>query len=207
MSSAAVYTAGRFQPPTIGHSRIIETVIHLAQRKGATAFVFVSKTRGPKDPLSSASKVSYLRKMFPEGVTFVDCGLEEKPCGGPLLSNHWLRNRGYTDITFVAGSDREEDFGRDARIWKNVETPPKMIFLPRDENPGYSEESMSGTLARSIAHSANEKLFISAVLMGRVSVRDAEDLYDELRHEMGLFVPARARVPSFLQFFRQLCGC
>jgi len=200
MSSAAVYTAGRFQPPTTGHSRMIEMVIHLAQRKGAEAFVFVSKTRGPNDPLSSSAKVAYLRKMFPGGVTFVDCGAEDKPCGGPLLSNHWLRNQGYTDITFVAGSDREGDFGPDSRVWKNVETPPKMVFLPRGD-------SMSGTMARSFAESANEKLFISAVLAGRVSLRDAEDLYDEVRHEMGLFVPVRARVPSFLQIIRQLCGC
>ena len=200
MSSSAVYCAGRFQPPTTGHARIIETVIHLAQRKGADAYVFVSKTRGPVDPLSSSSKVIYLEKMFPDGVTFVDCGAENKPCGGPLLSNHWLRNLGYTNITFVAGSDREEDFGPDARIWKNVENPPKTIFLPRDDG-------VSGTLARALAESANEKLFIQTVLSGKVTLRDAEDLYDEVRHDMGLFVPSRARVPSILQLFRQLCGC
>jgi hypothetical protein len=50
-------------------------------------------------------------------------------------------------------------------------------------------------------------LFIQAVLRGRVTVNDAEDLYDELRHEMGLFVRTRNRVPGFLQFFRDLCGC
>ena len=66
---------------------------------------------------------------------------------------------------------------------------------------------MSGTLARSLAESGKERLFISAVLGGKVSLRDAENLYDELRHEMGFFVPARARTPSFVEFFRQLCGC
>lgn len=199
--ASAVYCAGRFQPPTIGHAFIIDTLIEFGQRRAAQPFVFVSKTRGKNDPLSSASKVAYLRKMYPEGVTFVDCGAEEKPCGGPLLSNHWLRARGFTNTTFIAGADRRDDFGRDSRIWKNVEDPPNIIFLPRA--PG----TMSGTLARSYVESGKERLFISAVLAGRVSLRDAEDLYDEMRHEMGHFVPTRERVPTCLKFFRSLCGC
>lgn len=203
----AVYCAGRFQPPTIGHARLIDAVIHLAQRRGCDAFVFVSKARGNRDPLSSATKVAHLYKMFPYGVTFVDCGAETAPCGGPLISNHWLRARGYKDITFVAGGDREEDFGPDARMWKNVENPPKFIFLPRQTGDDLSAEAMSGTKARALAKAAQEELFCRAVTQGKVTLRDAENLYDELRHEMGLFVPARSRMPSFLQFFRQLCGC
>lgn len=203
----AVYCAGRFQPPTIGHARIIETVIHIGQRYGAEPFVFVSKSRGKNDPLSSASKVAYLRKMFPTGVTFVDCGAQDKPCGGPVLSNHWLQARGYEKTILVAGSDREEEFGPGARMWKNVENPPKTIFIVRSEEDDYSDVAMSGSKARTLAETAHEKLFLRSVLYGSVSLRDAEDLYDEVRHEMGLFVPARARMPSFLQFFRQLCGC
>ena len=206
--SSAIYCAGRFQPPTIGHARLIGMVIDLSQRHGCEAFVFVSKTRGKNDPLHSASKVAHLRKMFPEGVTFVDCGAQTTPCGGPLMSHHWLRARGYENLTFVAGGDREENFGPDARMWKNVENPPKFVFLPRrQQDADLSAESMSGTTARALAKAAQERLFVDAVMMGRVSLRDAEDLYDEIRHEMGLFVPARSRVPSFLQFFRQLCGC
>lgn len=204
----AVYCAGRFQPPTIGHARLIEAVIHIAQRIGASAYVFVSKTRGKNDPLSSASRVMHLYKMFPEGVNFIDCNEQKTPCGGPLLSNHWLRARGFTETTFIAGSDREDDFGPGSRMWKNVENPPKFVFLPRDtDSDDYSSTAMSGTKARALAKEAQEELFYQAVRRGSVSLRDAENLYDELRHEMGLFVPARARMPSFVQFFRSLCGC
>jgi nicotinic acid mononucleotide adenylyltransferase len=205
---AAIYCAGRFQPPTIGHARLIQMVIDLSQRHGCEAFVFVSKSRGKKDPLPSATKVAHLRKMFPQGVTFVDCGAETALCGGPLMSNHWLRAKGYTDIMFVAGGDREEHFGPDARMWKNVEHPPRFVFLPRrEQDEDLSPEAMSGTKARALAEAAQDELFYQAVTMGKVTLRDAENLYDELRHEMGLFVPARTRVPSFLQFFRQFCGC
>jgi nicotinic acid mononucleotide adenylyltransferase len=206
---SAIYCAGRFQPPTIGHARIIDMLIDLSQHEGAEAFVFVSKSRGKKDPLCSATKVAYLKKMFPySGVTFVDCGAEATVCGGPILSHHWLRTKGYDKITLLAGSDHEEAFDRDAPVWKNVENPPRIVFMPRDtESDDLSEVAMSATKVRDLARRADEELFIRAVLWGHVTTVDAENLYDELRHEMGLFVPARTRVPSFLQFFRHLCGC
>jgi hypothetical protein len=183
-------------------------LIDLSQHQGSEAFVFVSKTRGKKDPLCSSSKVEFLKKMFPYGVTFVDCGAEPTVCGGPILSHHWLRERGYDNITFLAGSDHGDVFSADAPVWKNVENPPRIVFMPRDtESDDLSAEAMSATKVRDLARNAEEKLFIQAVLMGRVTVSDAEDLYDELRHEMGLFVRARSRMPSLLQFFRNLCGC
>ncbi len=206
--STAIYCAGRFQPPTIGHARIIDMLIDLSQHEGAEAFVFVSKTRGKKDPLCSSTKVAYLKKMFPYGVTFVDCGAETALCGGPILSHHWLRSKGYDKITFLTGSDHEDTFGPGAPVWKNVENPPRIVFMPRDtESEDLSDVAMSATKVRDLARQAQEKLFIQAVLRGRVTTTDAEDLYDELRHEMGLFVQTRSRVPSVLQFFRQLCGC
>jgi hypothetical protein len=206
---SAIYCAGRFQPPTIGHARLIYMLIDLSQHEGAEAFVFVSKARGKKeDPLSSGTKVAYLKKMFPYGVTFVDCGAETSVCGGPVLSHHWLRSRGYDKITFLSGSDHEAVFNSSAPVWKNVEDPPRVVFLPRDtESDDLSEVAMSGTKVRELARNAEELLFIQAVLMGRVTVSDAEDLYDELRHDMGLFVRSRDRTPAFVRFFRSLCGC
>jgi nicotinic acid mononucleotide adenylyltransferase len=205
---SAIYCAGRFQPPTIGHARMIDMLIDLSQHEASEAFVFVSKTRGKKDPLSSSTKVAYLRKMFPYGVTFVDCGAETSVCGGPILSNHWLQSKGYDKITFLAGSDHEDVFGPGAPVWKNVENPPRIVFMPRDtESDDLSAEAMSATKVRELARQAQETLFIQSVLRGSVKISDAEDLYDELRHEMGMFVQARTRVPSILQFFRQLCGC
>ncbi len=206
---SAIYCAGRFQPPTIGHARLINMLVDLSQREGSEAFVFVSKSRGKKDdPLCSSTKVEYLKKMFPHGVTFVDCGAETSVCGGPILSHHWLRTKGYDKITFLSGSDHEDSFNPDAPVWKNVEDPPRVVFLPRDtESDDLSDVAMSATKVRELARQANESLFIQAVLMGRVTVGDAEDLYDELRHEMGLFVRSRDRTPGFVRFFRSLCGC
>ena len=72
----AVYSVGRFQPPTIGHAAMIQALA----ATGKPAYVFVSSSRDPldKNPLTSAQKVAHLRKMFPatddryKNLTFVD---------------------------------------------------------------------------------------------------------------------------------------
>ena len=138
---SAIYCAGRFQPPTIGHARIIDMLVVLSQREAAEAFVFVSKSRGKKDPLCSSTKTAFLKKMFPHGVTFVDCGAEPTVCGGPILSHHWLRSKGYDKITLLAGTDHGKRLDRvllSGRTWRIrpvlsscLETPRAMISLPR----------------------------------------------------------------------------
>ena len=58
-----VFTFGRFNPPTIGHEKLIKKV---AQVAGSNPFrIYPSFTTNPKkDPLPHALKVAYMRKMF-----------------------------------------------------------------------------------------------------------------------------------------------
>lgn len=56
------FTFGRMNP-TIGHGKVIDTIVSKA--KGADYKIFVSQTQGPKDPLSYSDKVKFLRKMSP----------------------------------------------------------------------------------------------------------------------------------------------
>ena len=66
----ASFAVGRFQPPTIGHARMIQEVIN----SRGDAFIFVSSATTPKstNPLTASQKIAALKKMFPRGVTFVD---------------------------------------------------------------------------------------------------------------------------------------
>ena len=58
-----VFTFGRFNPPTIGHEKLIQKVASVA---GSNPFrIYPSHTTNPKkDPLPHALKVAYMRKMF-----------------------------------------------------------------------------------------------------------------------------------------------
>lgn len=187
----AVYAVGRFQPPTIGHAELIDTLIR--SQKG-DAFVFVSSTQGTgkeklKNPLTSAEKVPFLQKMFPTGVTFVDTAQCDPRCGGPLAAYYYLLERGYKDITLVAGSDREAEFGPSGQIWKSLEDipPPKFYAITRDaddESASSDPTRMSGTKARNLAVSGDYEGFTRAVKRGNVTDADVKTLYDLLRERL-----------------------
>lgn len=187
----AVYAVGRFQPPTIGHASMMDIVTSLAQSQGAEALVFVSSTQGTgkekaKNPLTSTEKVEFLQKMFPSGITFVDTAKCEPRCGGPLAAYVYLLDKGYDDITLVAGSDRTAEFGPSGQLWKSLEEvkPPKFYAVSRDaEDKSASADptKMSGTKARSLVVAGDLTGFTSAVKRGNVTDADAKALYDILR--------------------------
>ena len=51
--STAVFAFGRFNPPTIGHQKLIETVLQTAEKVNGKAYLFLSHKQNNKtDPLS-----------------------------------------------------------------------------------------------------------------------------------------------------------
>ena len=179
---AVAYTVGRFQPPTIGHAKLIQEVA-----KRGNAFVFVSSSKpcgkeAAKNPLTSAEKIKYLKLMFPSGVEFVDTARCDPPCGGPLAAYHYLSKKGYKDITLVAGSDRAAAFGPDAAMWKESGAPK---FMGLDREAADTVSQMSGTKARALAAAGDLDAFKNAVMIGDMTDASAEELYDLLRSKKG----------------------
>lgn len=184
------YTVGRFQPPTIGHRALIQSVIDAAGPDGK-AYVFVSKETSPKakNPLTSDQKLPILTHMFPSGVTFVNtakCGVGwDRSCGGGKYAFDYLvefLTYKPEDITLVVGNDRQPVFGPDADTWNRPETdgstfklgpggrPPKpenFVFLAtakRDGNPALTDAAnMSGTKARGYVERGEFPAFLAAV--------------------------------------------
>lgn len=188
--SKAVYAVGRFQPPTVGHAAMVDILTSLP----GDAFVFVSSAKAtgkdkPKNPLTSTEKVAFLQKMFPTGVTFIDTAKCPTPCGGPLAAYYFLLEKGYKDITLVAGSDRAPEFGPTGQMWKSLEDvqPPKFYAVTRDaedKTASADPTKMSGTKARSLAVSGDLAGFTAAVKRGNVSDLDVKTLYDLLRERL-----------------------
>jgi hypothetical protein len=150
------------------------------------AFIFVSSASTPKsqNPLTAAQKITALNKMFPTGVTFVNTSECTPRCGGPVAANNYLRERGYTDITLLAGSDRAEIFGPDAAMWESGKVPPpKFKALTRTEGTGAS--AMSGTKARKLARDGKYEEFANAVRVGKIDDAGIRELYDAIRKKKG----------------------
>ena len=178
----ASFAVGRFQPPTIGHALMIQEVM----KSRGDAFIFVSSASTPKstNPLTAAQKIAALEKMFPSGVTFVDTSECDPKCGGPVQANNYLRERGYTDITLLAGSDRAESFGPDAPMWKSGKVPPpKFKALTRTEGTGAA--AMSGTKARKLARDGDYEGFANAVRVGSIDDVGIRKLYTAIRKTKG----------------------
>ena len=64
--STAVFTFGRFNPPTIGHQKLLQAVQKVARQKGGDAHIFGSYSQdNKKNPLRHKSKMKSLKEMFP----------------------------------------------------------------------------------------------------------------------------------------------
>jgi hypothetical protein len=97
-----VFAFVRFQPPTIGHELLINTVKQTAEANRCPYVIYVSKTQDhKKNPLSIEQKMMYLNKFFP-GVNFVAAGPTTRT---PIEAAKEL-NQKYTDLILVAGGDR-----------------------------------------------------------------------------------------------------
>ena len=80
--SRAVFTYGRFNPPTMGHDVLIDKLKSIAS--GDPVFVFTSQSNDPRrNPFTYKQKTKYMKKAF-RGVTVVDSpkikNMFELPC-------------------------------------------------------------------------------------------------------------------------------
>lgn len=102
----AVIAYGRYNPPTIGHQKLIDTVRETALKNKAIGIIAPSHSQDKdKNPLSYSEKEELLRQMSKD-VTVIDKGKT-------LISLlQFLQERDYTKIIHVAGSDRIPEFER-----------------------------------------------------------------------------------------------
>ena len=104
------FAFGRFNPPTIGHEKLLDKV---ASMRADEYLIFVSHTRNPKtDPLEYSLKIAYMQRSFPKHKRniivskarnifeiLVDLQKMYNPIGNPLKS-----------LIMVVGSDRVKEF-------------------------------------------------------------------------------------------------
>jgi phosphopantetheine adenylyltransferase len=106
---------GRFNPPTVGHEKLLKSAKRISA--GGNIKIYPSRTQDPKkNPLDPNTKVSYMRKMFPE--------FEETIINDPDMRSIFdvLVNAdkdGYSNVTIVVGSDRQSEFENLAQKYNN----------------------------------------------------------------------------------------
>jgi len=101
-----VFTFGRFNPPTIGHGKLLAKVASLAT--GNDYRIYASQSNdAKKNPLQYKEKIKVMRKMFPKHGRNI---IEDKNAKTALHIASILHDQGFTKITMVVGSDRIKEF-------------------------------------------------------------------------------------------------
>lgn len=101
--NAVVLTFGRFNPPTIGHQKLVEAVKKIATAKKAKPLVYLSHSQdSKKNPLSYKDKMKYAREAFGD--------LMHVSKAKTIIEVLKELQTTYKNVTVVVGSDRVNEF-------------------------------------------------------------------------------------------------
>ena len=96
------FTFGRFNPPTIGHEKLINKV----KSQSLNYKIYLSRSEDPrKNPLSTREKLTVMKNMFPQFAR----NIEINPSNNVLDILVKLNGK-YNNIIMVVGSDRVREF-------------------------------------------------------------------------------------------------
>ena len=174
--NTAVFTFGRFNPPTIGHARLVDMI----KRQPGKPYVFLSHTQKPKtDPLSYGQKLTYAKTSFPD-VTIGDYEVKTV-----IQALQKLESLGYSNVIMIVGSDRVDQFkefvpkynGKDYKF-----DSIKIISAGERDPDSEGVEGMSASKMRKFAVDKDFENFKTGV----INKADAKKMYDEVRSGMGL---------------------
>lgn len=160
----AVFAFGRFNPPTVGHEKLIHAVEGKAKEVGGSAHIVASHSENTsKDPLPQSKKVGYLKKVADKG-TQVEGSSKEHPTF--LQHAAKLHAAGATHLHMIAGSDRVKEYqeklnkynGKHAGALFNFKKITVHSAGARDPD-AEGVEGMSGTKMRKLAREGHHEEF------------------------------------------------
>ena len=101
------FVFGRFNPPTIGHGKLLDALKATAQRNRADHYIFTSASQDARrNPLSKDQIFHYMSKMFPSEKTHFQTTSNVKTVFDIVTDFHGE----YDKLIMVVGSDRVGDF-------------------------------------------------------------------------------------------------
>ena len=178
----AVFTFGRFNPPTIGHGKLFDA---LSEAAGSSKyFIYISQSiDDTENPLDYATKIEWMRKMFPKHAHSIVCNPNIRTMFDTAV---WLYNSGVRKVTMIVGSDRVEDFetalqaynGKRSKHGYYAFSEFRIEQIARERYP----EDISATKMRDAAACNNFAVFQTGLPKGF----DGRGLFNDVRKGLGL---------------------
>ena len=177
-------TFGRFNPPTIGHEKLINKVA----RADRNYKIFISRSEdSKKNPLSPREKLSWMKKMFPQYARNIEINTTNMILDIATM----LYNKGHTILKFVVGSDRVREFETILKKYNNQKNRHgyynfKTIDVISAGERDPDAEGASGMSASKMRDAAS-KGDVASFKRGLPSqFRDVDGLFKAVRKGMGI---------------------
>ncbi len=175
---------GRFNPPTIGHKKLLDRAKGMS--KGSDLLIFPSRSHDPKkNPLSPAVKIDFMRQMFPKYADNIVDDANAKTIFDVLVD---AQEQGYTDVTIVVGADRLKEFENLAMKYNGqLYNFNSIEVLSAGERDAESEgiEGMSASKLRKAAAAGDFESFVRGVPK-ELDDKSVDKLYNILRKSMNI---------------------
>jgi hypothetical protein len=175
---------GRFNPPTTGHEKLLDTV---ASNSDDGDYIIVPSRSNDKkkNPLDADTKVSVMRQMFPQHSERIVNDPQNRTIFDVLKKAHM---DGYTNIRIIGGGDRVAEFEKLSNNYNgklyafdNVE-----VRSAGDRDPdGDDVSGMSASKQRKAAAEGDFASFRKGV-PSTLNNKQARELYNTLRSAMNI---------------------
>ena len=176
---------GRFNPPTIGHEKLLNTVS--TSSDDGDYIIVPSRTQDKKkNPLDADTKVSVMRQMFPQHSEKIVNDPANRTIFDVLKKAHM---DGYTNVRIVGGGDRVVEFEKlsnnyNGKLYQfyNVEV---RSAGERDPDSEDDVSGMSASKQRKAAAEGDFKTFRKGV-PSSMNDKQARELYNMIRSSMNI---------------------
>ena len=175
---------GRFNPPTTGHEKLLDTV---ASSSDDDDYMIVpSRSQDQKkNPLDADTKVSVMQKMFPKHKNKIVNDANNRTIFDVLKKAH---TDGYANVRIVGGGDRVKEFDKLANDYngKLYQFDNLEVMSAGDRDPDSDDVTgMSASKQRKAAAENDIKTFMKGVPKS-LSQKDAEQLFKKIRTAMNI---------------------
>jgi hypothetical protein len=185
----AVFTFGRFNPPTTGHEKLIDALAkQQSKNAGSMMYVYPSHSQNAKkDPLPHTLKIAYMRKMFPKYKSNVIVSKSRTALEAAVE----LHKKGHRSIVMVVGSDRVTEFNTLLNNYNGVDSKHgfygfddiKVVSAGERDPDSEGVSGMSASKMRAAAADGDFDLFKTGVPS---TFKDSLKLYNDVRKNLGI---------------------
>ena len=178
-----IFAFGRFNPPTIGHGKLMKEVTIQARKNGANHVVYASASQDKrKNPLDVKTKVKFMKKMFPQNKIQAAGGSQRT-----FMEILKFYDKMYGEIIMVAGSDRISEFQKLCDKYNGKDYNYKSIKVVSSGERDPDAEGVTGMSASKMRDMANNNDYKS-FKNGVVGLSDSEtkSLFNAVKKGMGV---------------------